>query len=190
MIAPAPRRLVSAAAVLLLHLGVITVLIITIRTTSNSPAATHEIEIVVSPPARKLPPPPESVAPQLIRPEMPKAIAPAIPPAASPGTAAAPAPGAISGVGRALFGCDAAKLDRLSTAARGACLRLPSGRPHEQSVRLGPPPDPNSPFTKEIEERFRQAQPINRPCPQGSYNESRGLPCFGFDQQSPLLQGR
>jgi hypothetical protein len=26
-----------------------------------------------------------------------------------------------------------------------------------KGVRFGPPPDPNSPFTKEIEERFRDA---------------------------------
>jgi hypothetical protein len=50
---------------------------------------------------------------------------------------------------------------------------------------MPPPPDPNSPFTKEIEERFRDAVPINRPCPLGSFNDTHGLPCFGFNEASP-----
>jgi hypothetical protein len=99
------------------------------------------------------------------------------------------APGGISGVGRALFGCDPMTLDKVSPEARADCLRLPKGQSHGQSVRLGPPPDPNSPFAKEIEERFRKAEPINRPCPLGSYNDIRGLPCFGFDQEAPILKG-
>jgi hypothetical protein len=100
--------------------------------------------------------------------------------------ATAPAPGAISGVGRALFDCNPAKLDLLPPEARASCLRL-SGKPREANVRLGPRPDPNSPFAKELEERFREATPINRPCPLGSYNDTHGLPCFGFDNEAPLL---
>lgn len=120
---------------------------------------------------------------------MPEIVAPPVPPYTQEPTPAAPAPGAVEGVGRALFGCDPAELDTLSPEARTSCSRRYAGRPREQSVRLGPPPDPNSPFTKEIEERFREAQPIMRPCTQASHNDTLGLPCFGFDQKAPLLPG-
>jgi hypothetical protein len=99
-----------------------------------------------------------------------------------------PSPEALSGVGRALFGCDPQKLDTLSAKDRAACRRVPSRAPAQRSVRLGPALDPNSPFTKEIEERFRPAAPINRPCPLGSFNDTHGLPCFGFqgEEASPI----
>jgi hypothetical protein len=184
-----PRRVVSAGAVLLLHLLVIAAFVEAIRVTSHVPAVTQDVEVFFPARAHRPQPLPENIPPHLMRPEMPKAVAPAIPPA-TPSITGVPSPGAISGVGRALFGCAPEKLDRLSPEARTGCLSFSPGKPHERSVRLGPPPDPNSPFTKELEQRFRHAQPINRPCPPGSYNDTRGLPCFGFDQEAPLLQGR
>lgn len=183
------RRFVSATAVLLLHLAVVSAFVVAIRVTPPT-TVTQEIEVSF-PPRTSLPITLPNVVPEhLLRPAMPKAVAPTISTSGPSFSTETPTPGAISGVGRALFGCDAANLDRLSPAARAACLRLPKARSHEASVRLGPPPDPNSPFTREIEQRFRQAQPINRPCPPGSYNDIRGLPCFGFDQEAPLLRGR
>lgn len=187
MIVPAPRRLVSAAAVLLLHLAVIGAFAFAFRLATNVPAVTHEVEISFPPRTHRRSP--ELNPPQLTRPEVPNVIAPTIL-QTNPSVPATPSAGAISGVGRALFGCDPATFDRLSTEARARCLHFVPGRPHEQSVLLGPPPDPKSPFTKEIEQRFRKAQPIDRPCPSGSYNDLRGLPCFGFDPDSPLLPGR
>lgn len=182
MTASDPRRLVSAGAVLLLHLIVITAFVVAFRATSNAPVVTHEIEIVFPALARRPPALLQTIRPQLMRPDMPRAIAPAISTVNPPASTARPATGAISGVGRALFGCDPEKLDLLSPDARASCLRLAPGKRQERSVRLGPPPNPNSPFTKEIEERFRKARPIIRPCPLGGYNDTRGLPCFGFDQ--------
>jgi hypothetical protein len=179
------RRLGSASAVLLLHLALLTAFIFAMnwRLPEKNPAR----EIVVSFPAFIRKSPPVVLSPDLVAPVMPLQ-GPTSPELSIPElTPAPPSPGSISGVGRALFGCDPAKIDTLPPEERAACLRLPQGRPREQSVRLGPPPDPNSPFTKEIEERFRQANPINRPCPLGSYQDTHGLPCFGFEEKSQLL---
>jgi hypothetical protein len=183
------RRAASAGAVLLLHLALLSAFLFANYTRIRLSKVAEEIEITFPAPERAtqtpLPPVPN---PKLITPLPPETVAPPsviIGPEAAP---AAPNPGALEGVGRALFGCDPAKRDLLLPEARAGCLRLHAGKPHEQSVLLGPPPDPNSPFTREIEERFRDAQQIIRPCPQGSHNDTLGLPCFGFDQEAPLLQ--
>ncbi len=181
----AQRRAVSAGAVIAVHLALISAFMIAGYERSSVAPAGHEIEIVFRPPTGRAGPAlPPAIAPELFAPVAPAAAAKA-PPSINPSVPAAPA---LSGVGRALFGCDPMKLDKLSPEDRAACLRL-HGKPHEQSVRMGPPPDPNSPFTKEIEERFREAVPINRPCPQGSYNDTHGLPCFDFTQKAPLFGG-
>lgn len=179
------RRAISAGAVLLLHLVLITIFIMTNYRAAQFTGGFKEIQLTLPPRLRRIVPPP-ALQPRLVSPVSPRVItAPQINILPGPGVGV-PAPRSISGVGRALFGCNPAKLDLLSPEARAACQRLPAAKPREASVRLGPPPDPNSPFTKEIEERFRKANPINRPCPLGSYNDIRGLPCFGFDQESPL----
>jgi hypothetical protein len=146
----------------------------------------REIEVSFPRIAERPRPPPPMAQPNLIVPVMPSAM-PALPGLSVPKPAPALPPGSIGGIGRALFGCDALNLDRLSPEDRARCLRLGQGAPHERSVRLGPAPDPDSPFTREIEERFREARPINRPCASGSYEDLHGLPCFGFDEKAPLL---
>ncbi|HEX4158213.1 MAG TPA: hypothetical protein VHY79_07035 [Rhizomicrobium sp.] len=185
------RRAATAGAVLLLHLLLLAGFFFSNLARPHQPGTGREIELFIPRVlhhAVPLPAPP--LRPNLIRPAMPEIIVPPAPQGTPGVSAAPPAPGSLQGVGRALFGCDPAKLDTLSPEARAGCLRSYAGKPHEQSVRLGPPPDPNSPFTKEIEERFREARPINRPCPPGSHNDTLGLPCFGFDQKSPLLPGQ
>jgi hypothetical protein len=154
------------------------------RTISHSPA--REIEVGFPPAVAK----PSPNVPPALQPKFLSPTVPVFPPA--PGQLfaprEAPAPGAISRVGRALFGCDPQKFDMLSPQDQAACLRLPQGEAALASVRMPPPPDPHSPFTKEIEERFRKATPINRPCPQGSFNDTHGLPCFGFQgEESPPI---
>jgi hypothetical protein len=180
---------VSAGAVVLLHAGLLAAFLVAEFARTHLPAVSNEIVLTFPARSREQPPPAPMLRPTLITPALPRAIAPPVFPIVPPPVTSAPGAGSISGLGRALFGCDPMKLDRLSPEARAACLRLAPGKSHEQSVRLGPPPDPDSPFTKEIEERFRKAQPISRPCPLGSYNDIRGLPCFGFDQEAPLLRG-
>ena len=86
-----------------------------------------------------------------------------------------------------LFGCDPLKLEMLSPPDRAACLRLPHGKAALANVRMPTPPDPGSPFTREIEERFRKATPINRPCPLGTFNDTHGLPCFGFQGEESAI---
>jgi hypothetical protein len=174
------RRLVSAATALALHLGFLTAFLFanSARTLVSGRMEEIELRFPAPPPLQQLPPA-SALQPKLISPAAP--AFPVIPGRLfAPPSSAAPAPGAISGVGRALFGCDPQKLDTLSAQDRAACLRTPSGKALPQSVRMPPPPDPNSPFTKEIEERFREAKPINQPCPLGSFNDTHGLPCFGF----------
>jgi hypothetical protein len=183
------RRLVSGGAVLLLHLGLVTVFLFANYARTLTGNQTEEIELrLPPPPPRQTVPIPPALEPQLIAPETP--LLPVFPgqlfaPKFLP---APPSPEVLSGVGRALFGCDPQKLDTLSAKDRAACLRVPSRAPPPHNVRLGLAPDPNSPFTKEIEERFRQAVPINRPCPLGSFNDTHGLPCFGFqgEEASPI----
>jgi hypothetical protein len=186
-----PSRIVSAAAVLVLHAGFLMLFLIVSQVRMSIGGRLQEIEL-------RIPPPPNFPATRIAPGLQPKFLSPATPvlPAfpgqllAPPVQSTLPTPGAISGVGRALFGCDPQKLDLLSAKDRAACLRLARGAQRQQSVRLGPPPDPNSPFTKEIEERFRDAAPINQPCPQGSFNDVHGIPCFAFDQDAPLLPRR
>ena len=181
------RRLGSASAVLLLHLALLTAFIFAMN--SRLPEKNPAREIVVSFPAFIRKPPPVVLSPDLVAPVMPLQ-GPTSPELSIPElTPALPSPGSISGVGRALFGCDPAKIDTLPPQERAACLRLPPTKPREQSVRLGPPPDPNSPFSKVIEERFRKATPISRPCPLGGYEDVRGLPCFGFEEGTPPDEG-
>jgi hypothetical protein len=181
-----PRRLASASAVLLLHLALLTAFIFAMNSRLRLTYPVQEIEVSFPASVARAPRPVVPLSPELIAPVMPAQPTPPSGPSV-PEIAPAPSPGSISGIGRALFGCDPSTLDLLPPEQRAACLRLPQSRPREQSVRLGPPPDPNSPFTKEIEERFRQANPINRPCPLGSYQDTHGLPCFGFEEKSPLL---
>lgn len=180
------RRFASGTAVLLLHLGLLSALFLYnfARTAVIGPI--REIEIRFPAVVRKQNPlPAPALLPQFVSPYAP--ALPAIPgQLLAPPLPAAPAPGAISGVGRALFGCDPHKIDLLSPQDRAACLRMPSGKSAPQNVRMSPPPDPNSPFTREIEERFREAEPIDRPCPLGSFNDTYGLPCFGFNNKSAL----
>jgi hypothetical protein len=183
-------RTVSACAVLLLHLVLIAMFLTARISTPRLAHALHEIALTLPAPLRHEPALPAALPPRLVVPTSPPAIAPPTI-RISPGAGGAGAvPGEISGVGRALFGCSPARLGLLSPEARKACQRIPPGAPHEASLRLGPPPDPASPFAREIEERFRRAVPINRPCPLGSYNDIRGLPCFGFDDGSSLLPQR
>jgi hypothetical protein len=184
------RRAASAGAVLLLHLGLLAAFLFADYGRTRLPKSALEIEISIPAPAQNPPPAWQAIRPKLIAPSAPAITLPPLLPPVPEAEKPSPAPGAISGVGRALFGCDPAKLDLLSPEARATCLRLAPGTQPQQSVLLGPPPDPNSPFTKETKERFREAKPIMRPCPQGSYNDIRGLPCFGFDQEAPLLQER
>ncbi len=183
------RRSASAGAVLVLHLLLAAAFLFANYARTHLARTSQVIELSF-PPLIRRPVPLPVPQPTLLRPTVPEIVVPPVPPASPEALPATPAPGAVQGVGRALFGCNPAKLDTLSPEARAGCLHLYAGKPHEQSVRLGPPPDPNSPFTKEIEERFRDAHPINRPCPQGSHNDTLGLPCFGFEQQSPLLPKR
>lgn len=186
------RRAASAGAVVLLHVLLLAAFLFANFARNHLQSGSREIELAFPPAVRRaMPPRAPALQPNLIAPAMPEIVTPPVLPPGTPGTLpAAPAPGGILGVGRALFGCDPEKLDTLPSGARASCLRLYAGKPHEQSARLGPPPDPNSPFTKEIEERFREAQPIIRPCAQGSHNDTLGLPCFDFEQKSPLLPGR
>jgi len=183
------RRLVSAAAVLALHVGLL-VLFLLANARAPLSGGVKEIELRFPPRVPRAVPLAPAFQPKFLSPAAP--VLPAIPGElfAPPQQSAPPVPDAISGLGRALFGCDPQRLDMLSAKDRAACLRGPLGARPQQSVRLGPPPDPNSPFTKEIEERFRVATPINRPCPQGSFNDIHGLPCFAFDQEAPLLPHR
>jgi hypothetical protein len=183
------RRMVSAAAVLAVHFGILAAFLFAHGARTFVSSRGEEIEIRFPPPP---PRPALSIAPAL-KPQWIAPVAPMRP--ALPGQLfapeALPAPGAnsLSGVGRALFGCDPQKLDLLSAQDRAACVRAPA-KPPQQSVGLGRPPDPNSSFAKEIEERFREARPINRPCELGSFNDTHGLPCFGFGEQAPLLPHR
>jgi hypothetical protein len=182
------RRLCSASAVLLLHLALLAAFIFAMnsRIVGRNPA--QEIEVSFPAFIRK-PPSPVVLRPDLLAPVMPLQR-PTQPELSVPELAPAPAsPGSISGVGRALFGCDPSKIDTLPVEERAACPLLPPAKPREQSVRLGPPPDPNSPFAKVIEERFRKATPISRPCPLGGYEDVRGLPCFGFEEGTPPVEG-
>jgi hypothetical protein len=185
------RRLISAVAVLALHFGLVTLFLAANYTRTSMSGRFEEIEIRFPPPPARAPASPAPVLqPKFLSPSTP--VIPAIPGQlfAPPEQAAPPAPGAIFGVGRALFGCDPQKRDTLSAQERAACQRISPHAPPQQTVRLGPAPDPNSPFTKEIEERFQEAVPINRPCPLGSFNDVHGLPCFAFDQEAPLLPHR
>lgn len=184
------HRITAGTAVLLLHAALLSAFLFANYTRTASPNAAMEIEIRFPPPApaqkRALPP---ALQPRLLSPTAP--TLPAVPGELfAPLQIPSPTPGAMSGVGRALFGCDPQKLDLLSPQNRAACLRLPRGKAAVASLRMPAPADPNSPFTKEIEERFREAAPINRPCPLGSYNDTHGLPCFGFGEKSPLLPSR
>jgi hypothetical protein len=169
--------------VLLLHFALLTAFIFAMN--SRLPGRNPAREIVVSFPAviRK-PPAPVVLRPDLVAPVMPLQ-GPTSPELSMPElTPAPPGPGSISGVGRALFGCDPLKIDTLPPEERAACL--PPARPREKSVRFGPPPDSNSPWAKVIAERFREAKPINHPCSLGSYNDIHGLPClFGSDDPPP-----
>jgi len=180
----------AAAAVLLVHLGLLGALFFasTLGTGVHNPY--REIELTFRIPMRTGLPPalPPALRPNFIAPKNP--LLPARPgqlsvPLAQPGPAS---PDTISGVGRALFGCDPKTLDLLPAKDRAGCLHLPQSTASAPNLRMPSPPGPNSPFTKEIEERFRQAIPINRPCPLGSFNDTRGLPCFGFqgDEASPI----
>ncbi len=173
---------------LLLHLGLLIAFVIAMN--ARVRVTNHIQEIEVSFPAfiAKTPPPTAPLPPEMIAPLVPLQLA--RPPELSiPEITPAPPSGSISGVGRTLFGCDPLKMDTLSPEERAACARLPPGKPREQNVRLGPPPDPNSPWAEVIAERFRKAQPINHPCPLGSYNDIHGLPClFGFSDNPPQPQ--
>ncbi|HEX4080688.1 MAG TPA: hypothetical protein VHX61_17640 [Rhizomicrobium sp.] len=185
------RRALSAGAVLLLHLALLATFLVASRVSMRLPNALRELEFTFAEPARNPRPlPSAALQPRFLKPVATAVIAPPALSFVPQSGAAAPAPGAIPGIGRALFGCDPAKLDLLSPETRAACARLPLVKPREQSVRLGPPPDPNSPFTREIEERFHEAVPINRPCALDSYNDTLGLPCFSFDHQAPQLPQR
>ena len=91
----------------------------------------------------------------------------------------------MTGVGKALFGCNPEL--RLNAAEQAQCPRNAFGTLPAERVGLGPPPDPDSPWAKAVAERNTPPRPINQPCPLGSYNDTRGLPCFSFDQKAPLL---
>jgi hypothetical protein len=179
------RRLGSASAVLLLHLGLLTAFIFAMNSRLRLTNPVQEIEVSFPAFVVRAPPPAVPLPPELIAPLMPLQLA--RPSELSlPEITPAPPLGSITGIGRALFGCEPSKFDTLSPEKRAACLRLPPGKPREQSVRLGPPPDSNSPWAKVIAERFREARPINHPCPLGSYNDVHGLPClFGFSDDPP-----
>lgn len=182
------RRITAGTAVLLLHLGLLSAFLFANYARTASHNRTGEIEIRFAPAATR----PNPVFPPALHPKFLSPTAPALPALPgqlfAPSQSPSPAPGAISGVGRALFGCDPQKLDLLSPQDRAACLHLSGAKSVVASIRMPPPPDPDSPFTKEIEERFRDATPINRPCPLGSFNDTHGLPCFGFEghEASPI----
>lgn len=180
------RRAASATAVLLLHLGLLGAFIFfadSARTVIRNPFR----EIVITFPATSRPHPPRSeIQPRFLSPAKP-----AIPALPGPTQPQVPPASAISGVGRALFACGRQTLDLLPANDRAGCLRLLSHSTAQTSFLL-PPPDPNSPFTKEIEERFREATPINHPCPLGSFNDTHGLPCFGHagEEASSIFPAR
>ncbi|HEY1612585.1 MAG TPA: hypothetical protein VGF97_02685 [Rhizomicrobium sp.] len=192
MAATSRQRLISAGAVIALHVAFLGSLLLAMRTHPPVSPQGREIQLVLPAivtrhlPFLPAPPEPSLEAPAMPPlPAAPEALAPPPPPAP-----AMPAPGAILGIGRALFGCDPMTMDSLSPDDRARCLHLAPGKLPERNVRLGPPPDPNSPFEKVIEERHRDANTINRPCPPGSYNDTHGLECFGFDDKAPLLPGQ
>lgn len=177
------RSLVSAGAVVLLHLGFLAMFFFANYADTVVNGRTQEIEVRFPPPPRQNRPisplPPQLITPSTVRrPQVPDHLF-------IPETLTAPIPNPLSGAGRMLFDCDPEKRDLLSPQDRTACPHSIEPFPH--SVRMPPPPDENSPFTHEIEERFREARPINRPCPSGSFNDTHGLPCFAFDDKSPLL---
>ena len=184
------RRITAGTAVLLLHLALLSAFVFAnyTRTVLHNPAG--EIESRFAPtPAKPNPTVSPAMQPNFLSPAAP--VLPAAPGQLfAPPQASSPAPGAISGIGHALFGCDPQKLDLLSPQDRAACLRLARAKSSMASIRMPPPPDPNSLFAKETEERFGEASPINRPCPLGSFNDTHGLPCFDFGEQSPLLPSR
>jgi hypothetical protein len=117
--------------------------------------------------------------------EAPEAIIPQSSP--PPSVSAVPMPPGMAGVGRALFGCNALESDRMGEEERSQCPGSTFGKPREQSVGLGPPPDPDSPWARAVAERNAPVNPINTPCPPGSYQDTHGLPCFRWDQQAPAL---
>jgi len=179
------RRIAAGTAVLLLHVVLLSVFLFAncmCTIPGNSP---REIAIAFPPTVPKRSP---TVAPALqpkfLSPTVP--VLPAIPRELFAPRQVSPVPGTISGVGHALFSCEPQNLFMLSPQDRTTCLRLPHGNAPLANVRMPPPPDPTSPFTKEIQERFREARPINRPCPLGSFNDTHGLPCFGFLREGPI----
>jgi hypothetical protein len=179
------RRATAGTAVLLLHLALLSALLFANYPRAASYNLAREIEIRFPPTvAKRSPTVLPALQPKFLSPTPP--VLPVLPGQLFAPPEAAPAPGAISGVGRALFGCDTRALETLPPQDRAACLRLPQRKAPLANVRMPSPPDPKSPFTKEIDERFREARPINRPCPLGSFNDTHGLPCFGFQGEESL----
>ena len=179
------RRITAGSAVLLLHVVLLIAFLLAncVCTIPRNPP--REIEIAFAPTvAKRSPTVVRALEPKFLSPTVP--VLPAIPGELVAPHKALPVPGAISGVSRALFGCEPQKLHMLSPQDQITCLSLPRGTTPLANVRMPPPPDPGSPFTKEIQERFREATPINRPCPLGSFNDTHGLPCFGFPGGDPV----
>jgi hypothetical protein len=182
------RRYAAGAAVVVLHVVFVAALIAALNSHSGLRQVAREIQLLLlkPPPPTKteILPPPEPLPPMRF-PAL-EAPEPEVPLPSSPSSLSAiPVPPAVTGVGKALFGCNPET--RLGTEEREQCPHGQFGAPHEQSVGLGPPPDPDSPWAKAVAERNTQPRPINQPCPLGSYQDTRGLPCFSFDQKAPVL---
>ena len=177
------RRIAAGTAVLLLHVVLLSAFLLANCVCTIPRNSPREIEISFPPNATKRS---ATVVPAL-RPKFLSPTVPVLPPISGELFAprqVLPVPGPTSGVGRAPFGCELQKLFTLSPQDQITCLRLQHAP--LANIRMPPPPDPASPFTKEIQERFREARSINRPCPLGSFNDTHGLPCFGFSSGDPI----
>jgi hypothetical protein len=181
------RRYAVGAVVVILHIAVVAALIAALNSHSSLWQSVREIQLLLlkpSPPTKTeilLPPEP---LPQM-RFHALEAPEPEVPPPSAPSLSAIPMPPTVTSIGKALFGCD--RLGGLPQEEGPQCPQTQFGAPREQSVGLGPPPDPDSPWAKAIAERNTLPRPINQLCPLGSYQDTHGLPCFSFDQQAPLL---
>jgi hypothetical protein len=179
------RRYAAGVIVVVLHFTVIAALIAALNSHSSVWQSVREIQLLL------IKPPPPPVKPRILPPLPPMAFPlleapePIMPLPSAPPVSAVPASPSITSVGKALFGCD--RLGGLPQEEGPQCPETQFGAPREQSVGLGPPPDPDSPWAKVIAERNTPPRPINQPCPLGSYQDTHGLPCFSFDQQAPLL---
>jgi len=170
-----PRKLVAAVIVLAIHVALIAALIrVTELPSTPAPALTRFTEVFLR-------------APPQVRTIMRAVSGPArflsVPDIPAPQIDIAPtAPGAdaISGIGRALFGCALENLAALPPEQRGGCLNLPMRHPPEPSLRLEPY-DANAPFARVIAKRNAPVVPMEHACaPNEGINSNLGLPCFTF----------